>query len=681
MSKGGSTNFGATIKVDGEKEFKQALQDANAALRVNGSELKKISAEYADNANSLEALTAKHDALDRTILSQKEKIEILERALESAGKSYGEMDAKTISYQTALNKAQAELAKMTSQLSQNDEEIARAQSGQADLEESLKKTEAALRVNLSALALVDAQYGDNAESTEALEERGKALQDVVESQAEKLENLQKQLEISREATGESSEETLALQEAYNRAAADLENMSSQLRENQDAMDGAGKSADSLGEAITGIADAAGIEVPSALDGLIGKLEGVSASGAALVGLLGGVGAALVDATMSVKDAAGEIDELSHKTGLSVETIQEFNYASEYLEISADQIGSSIAKMVKNMDSAREGTGAAAEAFKELGIRVVDNHGHLKDSEETFYRVIDALGEIKNESDRDALAMTIFGKSAMELSTVIDEGSEGIKNYAQQAREMGYVIGEDQVNKFLELDDAMVNLQKTGEALQNKFAEALLPMLTALFEALGKIPVPVLEAIVKFTGLIAMIVLFTKTVKQATSTGSKIIDFFKSFNSADSAKLKIVAVVAAIAVLIGLIAILLGKKNDIIESFDAIGNSIGKMQGQVESVQNAYRNMPPYVTGNNVPHYASGTQYHPGGPALLGENGPEIAELPAGTRVRTATETRQILSKGNTYIYNITISAKDVKQFNDIVRIVEAQQRKSVQKGR
>ena len=179
----------------------------------------------------------------------------------------------------------------------------------------------------------------------------------------------------------------------------------------------------------------------------------------------------------------------------------------------------------------------------------------------------------------------------------------------------------------------------------------------------------------------MIVLFTKTVKQATSTGSKIIDFFKSFNSADSAKLKIVAVVAAIAVLIGLIAILLGKKNDIIESFDAIGNSIGKMQGQVESVQNAYRNMPPYVTGNNVPHYASGTQYHPGGPALLGENGPEIAELPAGTRVRTAAETRQILSKGNTYIYNITISAKDVKQFNDIVRIVEAQQRKSVQKGR
>ena len=51
MSKGGSTNFGATIKVDGEKEFKQALQDANAALRVNGSELKKISADYADNVN------------------------------------------------------------------------------------------------------------------------------------------------------------------------------------------------------------------------------------------------------------------------------------------------------------------------------------------------------------------------------------------------------------------------------------------------------------------------------------------------------------------------------------------------------------------------------------------------------------------------------------------------------
>lgn len=682
MAKGGSTSFGATIKVDGEKEFKQALQDANAALRVNSSELKKVSAEYADNAHSVEALTAKHDVLDRSILSQKEKVEILENVLKSAGRSYGEMDSRTVSYQTSLNKAQAELAKMTAQLNKNDEELARAKSGQSALEEELQKTEAALRVNLSALASVDAQYGDNAESAEALTARGDALQEIIDTQTDKLENLQKQLELSREATGENSDETLALQEACNKASADLASMSAKLGENKVALDSASQGASTLGGAIMQVANAAGIDIPPALDGLVQKLEGVSSGGAALVGVLGGIAVTLGRATMKTKDAAGEIDELSHKTGLSVETIQEFNYASEYLEISASEIGSSIAKMVKNMDSARSGTGAAAEAFKKLKVSVVDSHGHLRDSEQTFYRVVDALGKVAGESDRDALAMAIFGKSARELNTVIMEGSEGIRGYAQQAHDMGYVMSSEQIDKFNQLDDAMVKMQKTSEALQNKFAEALLPILITLFETISSIPTPVLQTITVLSGVIAMVIMVTKAAKEMKSTGGMVIDFFKSFDGADKTVLKIIAVVMTITALITVIAILFGKKGEIESSFKAIGDSMSKAQGQIQSTQHAYQNLPSYVKGGSTPHYASGTQYHPGGPALLGENGPEIYDLPAGARVKSAAETRKIMKgSGDTYIYNITIPAKDVKEFSDIIRIAEAQRRRNVQKGR
>jgi len=39
-----------------------------------------------------------------------------------------------------------------------------------------------------------------------------------------------------------------------------------------------------------------------------------------------------------------------------------------------------------------------------------------------------------------------------------------------------------------------------------------------------------------------------------------------------------------------------------------------------------------------PRYASGTNFHPGGTAIVGEEGPERVFLPRGSQVKTAEET-------------------------------------------
>jgi hypothetical protein len=51
-----------------------------------------------------------------------------------------------------------------------------------------------------------------------------------------------------------------------------------------------------------------------------------------------------------------------------------------------------------------------------------------------------------------------------------------------------------------------------------------------------------------------------------------------------------------------------------------------------------------VTGG-VPRYARGTSNHPGGPAIVGEQGAELVDLPAGSRVHTASQTRSMLNGG------------------------------------
>ena len=107
------------FELDGEQEYKAAVSEINASLRVLNSEMKLVSAQFATNADSVDALTARGDVLTRQILTQKEKVEALQAALKDSADRYGEADDRTKRWQTTLNNAEAELAKMEQQLQSN----------------------------------------------------------------------------------------------------------------------------------------------------------------------------------------------------------------------------------------------------------------------------------------------------------------------------------------------------------------------------------------------------------------------------------------------------------------------------------------------------------------------------------------------------------------------------------
>ena len=72
------------FELDGEKEYKAAVSEINASLRVLNSEMKLVSEQFKNNDKSVEALTASSDVLSRQILTQKEKIEALQAALKNS---------------------------------------------------------------------------------------------------------------------------------------------------------------------------------------------------------------------------------------------------------------------------------------------------------------------------------------------------------------------------------------------------------------------------------------------------------------------------------------------------------------------------------------------------------------------------------------------------------------------
>jgi len=112
-------DIGPRIGIEGEAEFRKAIQDINTSLKTLGTEMQVVTSQFDKNDKSTEALTAKNEVLTKQIEKQKEKLEQLKKGLESAKEKYGENDKVTQGWQQAVNKATAELNNMERELDSN----------------------------------------------------------------------------------------------------------------------------------------------------------------------------------------------------------------------------------------------------------------------------------------------------------------------------------------------------------------------------------------------------------------------------------------------------------------------------------------------------------------------------------------------------------------------------------
>ena len=117
-------NINTRFTLSGEKEYKQAISEIGSGMKVLDSEMRKVQSAYAQNADSVEALNAKNDVLERKISTQTEKLDYLRAALQQSAEKYGEADKRTMQWQTSLNNAEAELNNLNNQFDENEQKIA-----------------------------------------------------------------------------------------------------------------------------------------------------------------------------------------------------------------------------------------------------------------------------------------------------------------------------------------------------------------------------------------------------------------------------------------------------------------------------------------------------------------------------------------------------------------------------
>lgn len=192
--------------------------------------------------------------------------------------------------------------------------------------------------------------------------------------------------------------------------------------------------------------------------------------------------AMVEAVEDAGDFADEILTLSSQTGLATDTLQEFRYMAELIDVPVDTVTGSLRKLTNNMQSAASGTGSAYEAFSALGVAVTDSSGHLRRAEDVFYDTIDALGQMNNETERDAYSMDIFGRSAQDLNPLIEAGSDAIEDFAQEAHEMGYVLDDEALESLGAMDDSFERIKLQLEAVRNQIIVEMAPAIEEMANA-------------------------------------------------------------------------------------------------------------------------------------------------------------------------------------------------------
>lgn len=355
-------------------------------------------------------------------------------------------------------------------------------SGESEFKKQINAVNDQVKTLGTEMKVVEAAFIGQEKSEEALTAKSKVLTETIDKQREKIDLLSKRVQEASDAYGENDSRTLKLQQDLNKATAELYKMENQLdkttAELKDEASGADKAGDETEEA--------GKQAKESEGNWKGLGDTVAAVGAAMAAAAAAAAAAIVSAGKALADfavsGAAYADDLltmSTVTGMSTEKLQELQYAADLVDVSVDTITGSMKKNLASMSKAAKGNEATAAAYEKLGVAVLDANGNLRDDETVYWELINALGQVEDETQRDVLAMELLGKSASDLNPLIEAGADKMAELADDAHKAGYVLSDDTLGAFGEFDDQLRKLDKGAEAAKNAMGTILLPVLTDL----------------------------------------------------------------------------------------------------------------------------------------------------------------------------------------------------------
>ena len=396
-----------TLKLEGEQDYKKAVGNVNSQLKVLSSEMKTVNSRYDANEKSMRKLKEQSVILEKQFKAQTEKVDILKKAVEDSNATY--------------DKAVSKYNEMVEKYGENSKEAEKAAKAVEKAEKAVQNFTIQLNNAQANLAVTEENLKDTKKELTNL--KNVKLTDLVPASAVKG------VEAAEEKLRKAATAAQVMGTACGNAAINAGKLGAQT----------------LGSSLKVTAEALGAYA--------------SAAAAAAT--------AVFNLTAEAALFADDINTMSKQTGLDTETLQSLTYAADLIDVDVETVAKSMARLTKNMTST---SSEVQGAFESLGVTIRDDvTGELRNNEEVFNEIIDALGKIENETERDNIAMQIFGKSAQDLNPLILGGAEQFQNLADSAKNAGLILSQDALDNLNEFNDSLDILKGNLSASKNVLA--------------------------------------------------------------------------------------------------------------------------------------------------------------------------------------------------------------------
>ena len=399
---------------------------------------------------------------------------------------------------------------------------------------------------------------------------------------------------------------------------------------------------------------------SAATDLSKKTKGLSTAAAGALTAIGGM-------ALKAVDAADDLKTMSQQTGISTDELQKYQYAAELVDVSTESIVGAQQKLIKSMSSS---SSATVDAFNQIGVATTNADGSLRNTNDVFYEVLEGLSKVTNETERDVLAMQIFGKSASELAGIIDDGGAALKEYGDQAEELGLIMSGDTLDALAAVDDQIQLLKSRAAAeIANtgaKAMEALMPIfdqvidkLSAVLEWIGNLDEGQIKMILTIAAVVAAISPIAGIIGSISGAVSGFLGFLPKLQTAASGVMSFVAanpivlIAAAVAALAAAVILNWDKVKPVLEQvwnyikkmingmLGLINSLIDGVNGLIKGLNSIHFELPSWIPGiggkgfginiptiPHIPLLASGGILSSGS-AIVGEAGPELLTVGGG----------------------------------------------------
>lgn len=167
--------------------------------------------------------------------------------------------------------------------------------------------------------------------------------------------------------------------------------------------------------------------------------------------------AIMGATMKFAAAADALEEMSMRTGISTQKLQELAFIARR---AGGDLGT-VENLVRRMQMSLVQGG---KAFEQLGLSIAELLA--MNPEQQFTAVATAIASIEDPTQRAGLAMAIFGREGTALLPMFEGGVAGMAALTQKAHELGFVMGDEAVKKGAALADSLDELKMAFEGLGN-----------------------------------------------------------------------------------------------------------------------------------------------------------------------------------------------------------------------